>query len=246
MNSKRFWGAFFCTTLALALFVYSAWADGEKKEAQEAKKATPQTTCPIMGGKIVKDLFVDHGGKRIYLCCKACIAPVSKNPEKFIKQLEAKGITLAKTPPALCHKCGEIKGAEECCKIEGREKCKKCNLFKGSPGCCKLTKEAKGPVPLCTKCGEIKGAEACCRAEGREKCEKCNLLKGSPGCCKIEAAHGKEAGHKHHGKAAPMHKVKCTDCPAGKDKGACTSCDARKAGKAKAKAAGCCGGCGGK
>ncbi|HUT37359.1 MAG TPA: hypothetical protein VNE39_28005, partial [Planctomycetota bacterium] len=41
---------------------------GSKKA--EAKQAPgPQTTCPVMGGKIDRKLFVDYEGKRIYVCC---------------------------------------------------------------------------------------------------------------------------------------------------------------------------------
>jgi len=35
----------------------------------------------------------------------------------------------------LCEKCGEVKGAEKCCKPDA-EKCSACGLHKGSPGCC--------------------------------------------------------------------------------------------------------------
>jgi hypothetical protein len=39
---------------------------------------------------------------------------------------------------ALCTKCGEVKGSDECCKVEGKDLCGKCGLIKGSPGCCKI------------------------------------------------------------------------------------------------------------
>jgi len=58
----------------------------------------PQTVCPVMGGKITKTLFVDYNGKRIYACCAGCLPKIQKDPAKFVKQLEADGITLAKTP----------------------------------------------------------------------------------------------------------------------------------------------------
>ena len=57
-----------------------------------------QTTCPVMGGKINKAIFVDHDGKRVYLCCAACVSAVKKDPAKYIKKLEAEGIVLDKTP----------------------------------------------------------------------------------------------------------------------------------------------------
>jgi len=64
-----------------------------KPKAPEIKG---QTTCPVMGGKINKDLYVDHDGRRIYVCCKGCIAAVKKEPAKYIKVLESKGETVAK------------------------------------------------------------------------------------------------------------------------------------------------------
>ena len=55
-----------------------------------------QTTCPVMGGAINKDLFVDHDGKRIYVCCQGCIAPIEQDPEKYISKLESEGVVLDK------------------------------------------------------------------------------------------------------------------------------------------------------
>lgn len=73
---------------------------GAMAGADEAKKPAPapqpQTKCPVMGGDINKSLYVDADGKRIYVCCGGCIDAVKKNPQKFIKELEAKGITLDK------------------------------------------------------------------------------------------------------------------------------------------------------
>jgi len=59
-------------------------------------EAKAQTTCPVMGGKINKDLYVDHDGKRVYVCCKGCIGALHKDPEKCIKKLEDDGVTVAK------------------------------------------------------------------------------------------------------------------------------------------------------
>lgn len=57
--------------------------------------AGDQTTCPMMGTPIDKELYVDHDGKRIYVCCAKCLAPIEENPDKYVKELEAKGVTLA-------------------------------------------------------------------------------------------------------------------------------------------------------
>ncbi|MGA2027088.1 MAG: YHS domain-containing protein [Syntrophobacteraceae bacterium] len=61
-------------------------------------QADPQTTCPVLGGKINQEVFVDYQGKRIYFCCAACIDEFNKDPEKYLKKMEAQGVTPAKTP----------------------------------------------------------------------------------------------------------------------------------------------------
>lgn len=58
----------------------------------------PQTLCPVLGGNIDKKVYVDYKGKRIYFCCKGCDAEFKKDPEKYLKKIEAQGITLEKCP----------------------------------------------------------------------------------------------------------------------------------------------------
>jgi len=188
------------------------WAAEEGEARPEVKL---QTTCPVMGGEINKGLFVDHNGKRIYVCCGGCIETIKKDPEKYIKQIEDKGITLDATPVELCTKCGEIKGADECCKAEGREACAKCGLFKGSPGCCKISKDAKEPAVVCPKCGEVKGADACCKKEGHAACPKCSLHQGSPGCCRMKKEAPSETEPKGE-KVAPDAKKEGAQAPVGR------------------------------
>ena len=72
--------------------------DHGKATAQAEKKVTAQTTCPVMCVKINKKQYVDHGGKRIYVCCKGCIAKIEKDPKKYIEKLEKEGVTLDVTP----------------------------------------------------------------------------------------------------------------------------------------------------
>lgn len=60
-------------------------------EDKGEKVAVLQTTCPVMGGAVNKDLYVDADGKRIYICCKGCEATVKKDPAKYIKVIEDKG-----------------------------------------------------------------------------------------------------------------------------------------------------------
>lgn len=77
--------------LALALVAAAALA---------AAAADPkaQTTCPVMGGKINQDLYVDYQGRRIYFCCPACVELFKKEPDKYLKKLEEQGVTPEKTP----------------------------------------------------------------------------------------------------------------------------------------------------
>ncbi len=66
----------------------------KKLEAQGVTLAKVQTTCPVMGGTIDRRFFVDHKGKRLYLCCAGCVAVAKENPEKYIKKAESGGVAL--------------------------------------------------------------------------------------------------------------------------------------------------------
>jgi len=70
------------------LFTASAWADDSNQQAQ--------TTCPVMGGKINKDVYSDYEGKRVYFCCTSCIPEFKKDPAKYVKKLEDQGVVLEK------------------------------------------------------------------------------------------------------------------------------------------------------
>ena len=59
-----------------------------------------QTVCPVMGGAVNTNLFVDHDGKRIYVCCAGCVRAVKEAPAKYIAKLEKDGVVLDKTPVA--------------------------------------------------------------------------------------------------------------------------------------------------
>ena len=61
-------------------------------------KENTQANCPVMGGKINKDIYADYKGKRVYFCCPACIEPFNKDPEKYIKKLQEEGVVLEKAP----------------------------------------------------------------------------------------------------------------------------------------------------
>ncbi len=89
-------------SLSLALLVVVGCKKKEQAEPAEetAASAKAQTTCPVMGDKIDKSIYVDHEGKRVYFCCKMCVAKFKADPEKHIKKLAAEGVELEKAPPA--------------------------------------------------------------------------------------------------------------------------------------------------
>lgn len=60
----------------------------------------PQTNCPVMGGKIDKKVYSDYDGKRVYFCCTGCIKQFKKEPDKYLKKLEAEGVVPESIPDA--------------------------------------------------------------------------------------------------------------------------------------------------
>ncbi|MCU0611193.1 MAG: hypothetical protein MUE60_05325 [Candidatus Eisenbacteria bacterium] len=63
-------------------------------------EGTPQTLCPVMGNPINKDIFVDHDGQRVYLCCNGCVGEFKKSPGKYLSKMAADGIMVEKSPVA--------------------------------------------------------------------------------------------------------------------------------------------------
>jgi len=55
--------------------------------ATQVAQTGEQTVCPVMGGAIDKDIFVEYQGKKVYFCCKSCLDTFKANPEKYISKL---------------------------------------------------------------------------------------------------------------------------------------------------------------
>jgi len=95
-----------------------------------AEENTPgqnmQTTCPVMGGKINKDIYADYKGERVYFCCEGCIPQFQKDPAKYINKLENEGVKLQEVPTA------EVENKS---KITTGSKCNQRGLCDGCPGC---------------------------------------------------------------------------------------------------------------
>ncbi len=72
------------------------------ENVSDGKKGAPhlQTRDPITGDFINQKFYVDFNGKRIFLSDETSIAVVKKDPEKYIKELESRGVVLeSATPP---------------------------------------------------------------------------------------------------------------------------------------------------
>jgi YHS domain-containing protein len=99
--------------------------DGKTEAAQPVKK---QTVCPVMGGAVNTNIYVDAVGKRVYFCCNGCPAEFKKSPAKFIAKMEKSGITLDKAPVIDAKKAEPVAGAAlksaECVPAAGGECCK--------------------------------------------------------------------------------------------------------------------------
>jgi YHS domain-containing protein len=60
--------------------------------------AKDQEVCPVMGGKINKDVYTDYQGMRVFFCCPACIDVFKKDPEGHLKKMKEAGVTPEKVP----------------------------------------------------------------------------------------------------------------------------------------------------
>jgi rhodanese-related sulfurtransferase/YHS domain-containing protein len=63
------------------------------KPAEKVSKNNPQTVCPVMGGRIDKNVYTDHEGQRIYFCCPACKPAFEKDPDKYLQKMKEAGVT---------------------------------------------------------------------------------------------------------------------------------------------------------
>ena len=54
----------------------------------------PQTNCPVMGGKIDKNVYLDYQGQHVYFCCPDCKEKFLKDPEKYFKKIQDDGVLL--------------------------------------------------------------------------------------------------------------------------------------------------------
>jgi YHS domain-containing protein len=60
--------------------------------------AAQQTTCPVLGGKVNKEVYADYKGQWVYFCCPGCDAEFKKDPEKYLQKMKEQGVTPEKAP----------------------------------------------------------------------------------------------------------------------------------------------------
>jgi YHS domain-containing protein len=121
-----------CAAFAvLVLLAVGALSAGSALAGEE--KGKPQTECPVMGGKISKKLFVDHGGRRIYFCCPGCIDTFKKDPEKYVKKMADEGVEVESItkPQTECPVTGKPIDREVSVEHDGKR------IYFCSPGCIK-------------------------------------------------------------------------------------------------------------
>jgi len=55
--------------------------------AKETASTVEQTTCPVTGEKIDKNIFTVYKDKKVYFCMESCKTAFEKDPEKYIAKL---------------------------------------------------------------------------------------------------------------------------------------------------------------
>ena len=57
------------------------------------EESKPQSLCPVQGGSINPEIFVDADGYRIYACCAACLEEIKADPKAALEKIKANGET---------------------------------------------------------------------------------------------------------------------------------------------------------
>ena len=52
------------------------------------KPAIAQKICPVMGGEIDPEVYLDHAGRRVYFCCEPCKDKFKADPAKYLAKLD--------------------------------------------------------------------------------------------------------------------------------------------------------------
>ena len=89
--------------LAMMLALAAAgigWAGDPTTGFMERPSPKQQAACPVIGGQINKNLYVDYQGQRVYFCCPECITVFKTNPEAYLQKMREQGVVPEKSPGA--------------------------------------------------------------------------------------------------------------------------------------------------
>jgi YHS domain-containing protein len=97
MRLSNYFAAIVATVIFLVVAAFAQSDAGPSTPAapaaEKTKQLKPQIDCPVMGGKINKNIYADFEGRKVYFCCKGCIPEFNKDPAKYMKKLEEIGQT---------------------------------------------------------------------------------------------------------------------------------------------------------
>jgi hypothetical protein len=109
MNFKKINSMTVAVLMGVSFVVTGEQSIVTAKDTSGESEIKAQTTCPVMGGKINKKLFVDVKGYRIYVCCNGCVGTIKADPDKYIDKIKANGETAEKIPETKKSKTKETK-----------------------------------------------------------------------------------------------------------------------------------------
>ncbi|MHB8079939.1 MAG: YHS domain-containing protein [Candidatus Krumholzibacteriia bacterium] len=78
---------YFCCPQCVAPFLKDPETYLTKLGAQGRIVESHQTLCPVLGDPIDPKVFVDYHGRRVFFCCRACIADFQKDPAQYLPRL---------------------------------------------------------------------------------------------------------------------------------------------------------------
>jgi YHS domain-containing protein len=91
MNNRKQHLITLITLVTVALMGLTAFNGCKKKAAEinapSVSAVIEQTTCPVMGGAINKNIYTEYKGKKVYFCCTECKGQFEKEPEKYLSKL---------------------------------------------------------------------------------------------------------------------------------------------------------------
>jgi YHS domain-containing protein len=79
---------YFCCPGCIAEFKKTPENMVKQMESKGIILDAAQVACPVTGGKVDRQIYVDHGGRRIYFSSKDCVAKFNVAPEQYVKKLD--------------------------------------------------------------------------------------------------------------------------------------------------------------